>query len=178
MNGSKEKTIYIVLTQTYTSVARLIKIFTRDKYSHASLSLTPRCNEMYSFGRKYIWFPFYGIFIHEDLRKGLFSRNKNSLVAIYEVKVSKYQYNRIKEKIKEIEKDNGGYNITGLLLAKFRIKLHRKKYYCSEFVYEVLSNDKVKIFDKNKTLFKPEELIINQGFNKIFEGKVKDYVSN
>lgn len=61
---------------------------------------------MYSFGRKYIYFPFYGIFLKEDLRKGLFSRNKNALVAIYEINVTDYQYNKIKEKIKEIYLDN------------------------------------------------------------------------
>ena len=61
---------------------------------------------MYSFGRKYIYFPFYGIFLKEDLRKGLFSRNKNALVAIYEINVTDYQYNKIKEKVKEIYLDN------------------------------------------------------------------------
>lgn len=132
---------------------------------------------MYSFGRKYIYFPFYGIFLKEDLRKGLFSRNKNALVAIYEINVTAYQYNKIKEKIKEMYLDNKGYNITGLLLARFRIKLHRKKYYCSEFVYEVLSNNKVKVLDNKKALFKPEELTEDKGFNKIFEGKIKDYIA-
>ncbi len=168
-----ERKVYIVLTQTYTTLARIIKSVTRDKYSHASLSLDPKCDKMYSFGRKYIYFPFYGIFLKEDLRKGLFSRNKNALVAIYEINVTNYQYN----KIKEIYLDNKGYNITGLLLAHFRIKLHRKKYYCSEFVYEVLSNNNVKILDNTKTLFKPEELIENKKFNKIFEGKIKDYIA-
>lgn len=174
MNNKK---VYIVLTQTYTGLARIIKSITKDKYSHASLSLDPRCDKMYSFGRKYIHFPFYGIFLKEDLRKGLFSKNKNSLIAIYEVNVSEYQYNKIKDKIKEIALNNKGYNITGLLLAYFRIKLHRKKYYCSEFVYEVLSNNKVKVLDDKKTLFKPEELIEDKGFNKIFEGKISDYIA-
>ena len=67
-----EKKIYIVLTQTYTTIARIIKSITKDNYSHASISLDIKCNNMYSFGRKYIYFPFYGIFLKEDLRKGLF----------------------------------------------------------------------------------------------------------
>lgn len=172
-----DKKIYIVLTQTYTTLARIIKSVTKDKYSHASISLDSKCNKMYSFGRKYIYFPFYGIFLKEDLRKGLFSRNKNALVALYEVNVSKYQYNKIKDKIKEIELNNKGYNIIGLLLAHFRIKLHRKKYYCSEFVYEVLSNKKVKVLNEEEIIFKPEELIQDKGFNKIYEGKIKDYIA-
>ena len=83
----------------------------------------------------------------------------------------------IKKLDMKIYLDNKGYNITGLLLAHFRIKLHRKKYYCSEFVYEVLSNNKVKVLDNTKTLFKPEELIENKNYNKIFEGKIKDYIA-
>ena len=172
-----EKKIYIVLTQTYTTIARIIKSITKDKYSHASISLDIKCNNMYSFGRKYIYFPFYGIFLKEDLRKGLFIRNKNALVAIYEIKVTKKQYNKIKDKIKEIEFNNKGYNIIGLLRAHFRIKLHRRKYYCSEFVYEVLSNKEIEIYNKENTLFKPEELITNNRFVKIFEGKIRDYIA-
>lgn len=172
-----EKKIYIVLTQTYTTIARIIKSITKDKYSHASISLDIKCNNMYSFGRKYIYFPFYGIFLKEDLRKGLFIRNKNALIAIYEIKVTKKQYNKIKDKIKEIELNNKGYNIIGLLLAHFRVKLHRRKYYCSEFVYEVLSNKEIEIYNKENTLFKPEELITNNRFVKIFEGKIRDYIA-
>ena len=172
-----EKKIYIVLTQTYTTIARIIKSITKDNYSHASISLDIKCNNMYSFGRKYIYFPFYGIFLKEDLRKGLFIRNKNALIAIYEIKVTKKQYNKIKDKIKEIELNNKGYNIIGLLLAHFRIKLHRRKYYCSEFVYEVLSNKEIEIYNKENTLFKPEELITNNRFVKIFEGKIRDYIA-
>ena len=172
-----EKKIYIVLTQTYTTIARIIKSITKDNYSHASISLDIKCNNMYSFGRKYIYFPFYGIFLKEDLRKGLFIRNKNPLIAIYEIKVTKKQYNKIKDKIKEIELNNKGYNIIGLLLAHFRIKLHRRKYYCSEFVYEVLSNKEIEIYNKENTLFKPEELITNNKFVKIFEGKIRDYIA-
>ena len=172
-----EKKIYIVLTQTYTTIARIIKSITKDNYSHASISLDIKCNNMYSFGRKYIYFPFYGIFLKEDLRKGLFIRNKNALIAIYEIKVTKKQYNKIKDKIKEIELNNKGYNIMGLLLAYFRVKLHRKKYFCSEFVYEVLSNKEIEIYNKENTLFKPEELITNNRFVKIFEGKIRDYIA-
>lgn len=172
-----EKKIYIVLTQTYTTIARIIKSITKDKYSHASISLDIKCNNMYSFGRKYIYFPFYGIFLKEDLRKGLFIRNKNALVVIYEIKVTKKQYNKIKDKIKEIELNNKGYNIIGLLLAHFRVKLHRRKYYCSEFVYEVLSNKEIEIYNKENTLFRPEKLITNNKFVKIFEGKIRDYIA-
>ena len=170
----KNKRVYLVLTQTYSGIARTIKAITRKKYSHASLSLDRECNEMYSFGRKYKYIPFYGVFKKEDLNKGLF-KNKNAKIAIYEIDITEDQYNGIVEKINKIKKKNRGYNILGLFLAGFRIKLHRNKYYCSEFVYTVLSNSKVHVYDKNDIRFQPEELV-EKNFKKIFEGTIKDFL--
>lgn len=171
----EHKKVYIVLTQTYTSVARVIKKITHDQYSHVSISFDKKCTTMYSFGRKYINFPMLGIFKEENINKGLFVRNKNSLMAIYEIDVTTYQYKRIKQKIKDIQENNKGYNIIGLFLAKFKIKLNRKKYYCSEFVFEVLSGKNINILNKEKQLFKPEDIIKDQPFNKVFEGKISEY---
>jgi hypothetical protein len=170
------ESIYIVLTQTYSGIARLIKFFTHDKYSHVSISFDRECKYMYSFGRKYRYFPFYGVFNHEKLDKGLFTNN-GSLIAIYEVKISKEKYNQIKKKVRNIKETNRGYNIMGLLLAYFKIKLHRNKYYCSEFVYEVLSDEEVKLIEKTDNIFKPEDLIKELNYNKLFEGKIIDYIN-
>ena len=84
--------------------------------------------------------------------------------------------NNINKLKKELKNNNRGYNIIGLLLAYFRIKLHRNKYYCSEFVYEVLSSDNINVLDKNKILFKPEELVKDNNFNMIYEGKIRDFI--
>ncbi len=170
----KNKKVYLVLTQTYSGIARTIKAITKKKYSHASLSLDKDCNKMYSFGRKYKYFPFYGVFKKEDLNKGLF-KNKNAKIAIYEIDVKEDQYNGIVNKIQVIKERNRGYNIIGLLFAYFRIKLYRNKYFCSEFVYEVLSSSKVKVYDKKKIRFQPEELV-EKNFKKIFEGTIKDFL--
>ena len=174
---NQNKKIYIVLSQTYSSISKAIHFFTHDKYCHASIAFDKNCKEMYSFGRKYTHFPFYGIFKEEDLNKGLFKKKK-AILAIYELEVTKDQYDEIRKKVKEIKDTNKGYNIAGLLLAYFKIKLHRNKYYCSEFVYEVLSSDNVNILDKNKILFRPEELVNNDNINKVFEGKVIDFVNS
>ena len=53
------------------------------------------------------------------------------------------------------------------------IKVNRNKYYCSEFVYEVLSSDGINILDSNDVRIQPEELINSESFNKIYEGKIK-----
>ena len=178
MEKEKNYRIYIVLSQTYSMLARTIKSITHENYSHVSIAFDENCEEMYSFGRKWKHFPFYGIFKREKLDEGLFL-NKNAHMAIYEIHVTKEQCENAKKRIKEIEKSNNGYNIAGLLLAYFKIKLHRNKYYCSEFVYEVLSSDGVEIIERDDKIFQPEELInrvINSVQNNlIYKGEIKDF---
>lgn len=168
--------LYIVLTQTYSILAKTIKLITKDTYSHASLSFDKKCNEMYSFGRKYRYFPFYGIFKKENLKEGLF-KNKGSLIAIYEINVTENQFDEAKKRVGQIKNNNKGYNIIGLLLAKFRIKLNRSKYYCSEFVYDVLSYKDVNLINDKDVRFKPEELIKGLNGKKIFEGEIREFIN-
>lgn len=62
MNKQNKKKIYIIFSQNNTVLARIIKLITRNEYSHVSLSFDEKCRTMYSFGRKYDSNPFYGIF--------------------------------------------------------------------------------------------------------------------
>ena len=96
-------------------------------------------------------------------------------MAIYKLNVTDDQYENVIEKINNIAKSSKGYNILGLLLAKFRIRLNRNKYYCSEFVYNVLSDSCVNILDKDKEIFKPMELSCIDGLELLYEGKVSEY---
>ena len=175
MQKNNKKKIYIVMTKTYTTVAKIIRIFTRNDYSHVSITFDKSCKKMYSFGRKYTRIAFIGTFKEENIHKGVFALNKNTNMAIYELKVTPYQYKIIKQKIKEIEKNNHGFNILGLILAIFRIKLNRNKYYCSEFVNELLSNKKVKIMNRLNEVVRPEEFKDIEGSKLIYEGKIEDY---
>ena len=53
------KKIYIVLTHSGTALSKIIKGFTKDEFSHVSISLDKELNEMYSFGRLNPYNPFY-----------------------------------------------------------------------------------------------------------------------
>lgn len=50
--------IYIVLSHTGTNLSKLIKLFTKDEFSHVSISLDIDAKEMYSFGRLRAYNPF------------------------------------------------------------------------------------------------------------------------
>lgn len=167
--------IYIVLTQSYTILSRLIKFVTKDKYSHISISFDKSCKNMYSIGRKYTHCPFIGEYKIESIYDGVFKLNINSEILIYELEVTKSQYNNIIELLNKYGKTCKGYNFIGLLLAMFNKKINRKKYYCSEFIYKVLSDESVNIFPKTDSIVKPMDFKKIKGLKKIYEGKIVDY---
>ena len=45
------KKIYLVLAHTGTTLATIIKYYTKDEFSHVSIALDDELEEMYSFGR-------------------------------------------------------------------------------------------------------------------------------
>ena len=67
------KKIYLVLTHTGTILSRIIRIYTKDEFTHVSISLDDELNEMYSFGRLNPYNPFLGGFVHENINYGTFN---------------------------------------------------------------------------------------------------------
>ena len=65
-----------------------------------------------------------------------------------------------------------------MILTHKNGKVNRNKYYCSEFVYKVLSNDKVNIFPKKKGVVKPMDFMNIKRLKNIYEGYTVDYNSN
>ena len=62
------KKIYIILTHTGTALSTIIKYYTKDEFSHISISLDENLEEMYSFGRLNPYNPFLGGFVHESIK--------------------------------------------------------------------------------------------------------------
>ncbi len=57
------KKIYIVLTHTGTTLSKIIKTYTKDEFSHVSISLDLELKKMYSFGRLNPYNPFWDGFV-------------------------------------------------------------------------------------------------------------------
>ena len=167
--------IYIVLSQSYTILSRVIKKITKDKYSHISISFDEECTNMYTMGRTYSRWPFSGKFKRESIYKGVYKLNKKSEMLIYELEVSDKQYRNIIKLLNNYGSESKGYNFIGLIFALFNKKLDRKKYYCSEFIYKIFSDKSVKLFPKTKNVVKPMDFCNIKNLNKIYEGKVIDY---
>lgn len=169
------KKIYIVLSQSYSMLAKTIKLFTKDKYSHISISFNEDCTNMYSIGRKYKYCPFIGNYMNESIYKGLYSASPRAEILIYELTISDEKYKNIKKLLDKYGIPCKGYNFLGLVLAIFNKKINRKKYYCSEFIYKILSDDSVKLFEKTKKIVKPMDFGKIENLKFVYEGKIIDY---
>ncbi len=133
--------IYIVLSQTGTLLSRFIKRITHDPYNHASIAFEPNLKSLYSFGRLNPRFVLPGGFVKESPDYGTFKRYKKTRIALYELEVSEELYQQIRAKVEDMyaHKSDYKYNVKGLMLAGFRKRRAKPKYfYCSEFVAYVL----------------------------------------
>lgn len=165
MERETSKYVYIVLSRNNTFVGTVIrkraelKFWNRymgDGYSHASLSLDDKLDNMMSFARKKVNNPFISGLIKEDIRLGVFARSgEKSQIAVIKMEVSESQYEAIKKIMSEywIRKDDYKYNFPAL----FTMLLYGKglevkyRYFCSQWVAEVLDKSDIYHFEKRKT---------------------------
>ncbi|SFB15488.1 hypothetical protein SAMN04488072_10899 [Lentibacillus halodurans] len=170
-----EKKVYILLTDTGSLFTKMIKLYTKKTYNHASISLDSELAEVYSFGRKKVENPFNGGFVKEDLKKGLF---KQADCAIYSFTVTEAQMQQISSYIKEIEgqKEYYRYNFLGLFGFIFNKPIIRERaFFCSQFVAAVLKECNIIDFEKPLSLIAPNDLLKASNFQFVYEGKLKNY---
>lgn len=170
------KEICIVLTHTGTILSKIIKKYTKDEFSHVSISLDVELKEMYSFGRLNPYNPFWGGFVHEEIHKGTFKRFYKTKSKIYLLKITEEQYEDLKNNIKQIEQEKEKYkfNIMGLLAVGFHRKIRKThSFYCAEFVKYVM--EKSNINTKLPDIVKPEDFKNLEKAEVIYEGLLKSY---
>ena len=173
---SRTKRIYIVLTYTGTILSKIIKVYTREEYSHVSLSLDKKLNKMYSFGRLNPYNPFIGGFVHEGINSGTFKRFKNTKTEIYCIEVTNKQYNKIKQEIKNIKlhKNDYKFNIIGLILAGINYKYKKNNsFYCAEFVKYLI--DEANLEFSLPSVVKPIDFKKYNNMVLLYRGKLKNY---
>lgn len=172
----KDKQVYILLTDTGTIFTKLIKLYTKKPYNHASISFDSELSEVYSFGRKTERNPFIGRFVKEDVKEGIF---KQADCAIYSFTVSESQKQKMKQYIQKIEKEDYRYNFLGLFGFIVNKPIKRKKaFFCSQFVASVVKECNVISFDKPPSLITPNDLQKISKFQLVYEGKLKAYQKN
>ena len=171
------KKIYIMVSYSGTLLSNLIKMYTRKEYTHVSISLDIKLQEMYSFGRIHPYNAFIGGFVREGKNFGTFKRFKKTKIAIYPLEVKDENYEEARRTINKIKERREEYkfNFIGLFLVMFHKKIKRRKaFYCAEFVKYVL--EKSKAVDKNlPQIVKPEDFQKINGITLEYKGLLRTY---
>ena len=170
------KKIYLVLTHSGTIMSKIVRLYTRYTYSHVSLSLDKKISNMYSFGRRNVYNIFDGGFVIQNKKSKFYKRFKNTKCIILELSVSEEQYTDLKNILEEYKEniDIYKYDIIGVFLRTFNIKLKRENYYyCTKFVKEVLESSNIYKFEND--FIKPKDFMKIP--NKvIYKGKLLNYL--
>lgn len=172
------KKIYILLMHTNTFPSKLIKFFTRYKYTHVALSLDGDCNTIYSFGRKSLHSIFHGGFVIEKQNGMFFQTFHQTICQVYEMEVSQEQYDTVKRILSDMTQHIHiyKYDFFGLIPRYFGIPVTIKnKYVCSFFVAEVLEKANLVKFPKKVCFVHPKDFTALKELNKIYEGSYLAY---
>lgn len=172
---SNEKKIYVLLSNPTTLVAKMIGLYTRAPYNHASIAFDPELREVYSFGRRHPFIPIFGGFVREDIHSGVFEK---ATCAVYSCKVSAENYMRMRNFVKTFE-DNDKlytYNFLGLLGIMLNMELGgENSYFCSQFVSRVFQEAGVNLLEKSAGLTTPSDLCGCPHLQLEFRGRLETY---
>ena len=158
MKEKNTNTIYIIETSSGTMVSKVIRIFTKYRYSHIMLSLDNKFDKMYTFGRRTPENPFNSGFIIESTNGPFYTKFNETSCVIYEMKIGKKKFKTLKKLIARYEKNPKKYNydIIGLCLRLFKITIKRKnRHVCCSFVAEIINQSKIYDFNKPCQKVKP-----------------------
>lgn len=170
--------VYIVATQTGTWLSQALKIVTKAKYNHISISFDKDLESMYSFGRKNAYNPFFAGLVQESPRWGTFKRFPNTISKIVSLELHSNDYLKMKKYVEDMysHKDDYHYNLLGVFLGYFNKAYDRDNYYyCSEFVEEVLIVGNLIDNDHFGVVVKPVDILAIEENKLIYEGLLKDY---
>lgn len=173
--------LYLLLSHTGSFVSKCINLYTKDPYTHASIALDERLEDLYSFGRIKPHNPLIAGFVKEDIDNGTYRRFLNTTCALYSIEISEFQYRLIEKELDRFI--NGeikyGYNLLGMLGFMFNRPIVRKNsYFCSQFVAEVLQNSGIHLVDKAASLTAPNDFRLSEQVELVYEGNLFDYNRN
>ncbi|MCM3389905.1 C40 family peptidase [Ureibacillus chungkukjangi] len=174
----EKKTVYILLTDTGTVLTKIIKWYTNAPYNHVSIGFDDKLNEIYSFGRKNPKNPLIAGFVKEDVYFGTYRYFDDTCCVLLKIEVSATEYCSIRKVIQSFNnhKERYSYNLLGLVGVAVRYPINQKnKYFCSQFVAEVLENSGLNLWDLPAALISPNDFLMHPRFELVYEGSLYEY---
>ncbi len=175
------KSIYILLTQTGTYICKIIQMVTADQYTHASISFEQELQPLYSFSRRYAYISLPAGLRHEPFDYGFYKKYNDMPCALYELRVTDDVYEAVKSEVETMmtESDRYKFSVLGLLFCRLGIPFHRDyRYFCSEFISEVLQNNDAIELPKDPSLMRPMDYTKLSSLECVFEGPLDELIAS
>lgn len=175
-DNKEYKPVYVFLSFTGSPLGKVIKQFTGDQFSHASLSLDDTLRDMVSFGTRRDGK--LGFVPDESIDMSGYHRIDDANCALYMYMADQEEYSIIQNMIKQFKAkgDKLKYSWRGLMnISIGRTTRYTTEYFCSEFVASVLGAANPEILEKDPSLYTPGDLSRVSKFIKIYDGLIKDY---
>jgi hypothetical protein len=172
------RNVYIILSQTGTLFSRLIALYTRDQYNHASFAFESNLPVMYSFGRRRRYNMLDCGFVQESFTRGLFSFFPNARCCVLEIPVTQAEYDVMQDAVNSFCQNykQYRYNLLGVFSYIFGIGLVREDYYfCSQFVSYILNY--TSFWKLSPQFTRPIDFLSIPHRHIIFEGRVSEFIA-
>jgi hypothetical protein len=170
-NDTKYYPIFIFLSYTGTNMAKLIKSYTKDPYSHSSLSFDTELTNMVSFNR--------GGMVDENIKEGIWKERGNTIkYSLYMYLASGEEYDAMRGFVNELlgKRSSLKYNVLGLTNFIFGRGSDREdKFFCSEFVAATITAGNKNVMKTKPYMTSPYMLAKNKNFKFIKRGIIKNY---
>ncbi|HEY8423919.1 MAG TPA: hypothetical protein VIL23_04085 [Clostridia bacterium] len=169
-----------MLTKTTSIFSRVIALFTKDKFTHAAISLDKNLDVLYSFGRKKVFNPFLGGFTEEKINYGVYTFSPYVPCVVIELDVTKEQYESVKKDLEHFvkNKENFSYNYWAIYNHLFSSHIRAKdSFACSEFVYYILYKNNILDFNIPISAVRPQTFLDRLHDKIIYKGNLHRYRS-
>lgn len=167
----KGRYINILLTRYPGVTSKIFRMFTGDYFTHASIGVSDTDGIFYSFVTK-------GFRIEVPKKHPTF-RKKDVLCGLYRIKVSEDVYKKAKNMLETYARQFDKYKYTriGLVFGLFQITYKlRNRYFCSQFVLEVLEHAEVIRLSKDSSLYLPDDFMKINELDLYYRGTLRELI--
>lgn len=162
------KTIYVLLIQHEDRFSKAIQKFTGSKYTHVSIALEDDPETFYTFKKD-------PGFCTEHPMEIYTERKYNRHCRLYSMDVETSVYQKITQSLTTFTCHSNLYKYTelGVILCFLHLRYPRKnRYFCSQFVAEMLSESGALSLPKNTYLYLPNDFVNIPQLKLCYNGKL------
>lgn len=178
MGSFKTQYIYIIVSRTDTVLGRMIRRGLGVPFNHCSIATDLSLSCFYSIGRKGVYNPLRAGFVQESKDAGFFKLHSNAQIAVLRVAVTEAQLQALEAQLQTFQEnaEQIKYSLFGLVYCYFGISAKREnKYFCSQFVAELLQSAGIELLQKPPTLTRPHDFLFLPEAESIYTGTFQNY---